>query len=171
MSQLPDFNASSSIGALQKVNYQGLPPADQTVDWDNTMIAPAFCDVANMTQTLSRFAIQVVLNTSDGYIVTNNWNAVWKTATPTAPFVHFVSTGIYTITLPTLVSDDYNASFGRYDLHAVNFTKAWANLENSGGLYACSCSASANVITCKLYDHTNALNSFSGFVLDLWGAW
>lgn len=168
---LPDLDSASSYGALNKVNYQTLPPQDPTTDWDNTLLAPGISNIAGMTQTIPRANAQLVLSATDGYIIVNNWKAVWGNATATAPVPHHVSTGIYTLTWPTVVSDEYNASFGIFNNHTVNFTKGFANLENPGGLASCHVSASANVLTITLYDHTNALNDFANKTLDVFGSY
>lgn len=168
---LPDKDTGSSYGALNKVDYQNLPPADPTTDWSNTLIAPAFCNIAGMTQVLPRAGIQFTSNATDGYIVLNGWNAVWASATNTAPVIHHVSTGIFTITFPTVVSDEYNASFGLFNNHSVNFTKGWGNIENPGELYSISVSGTANVLTITMYNHSNALSDFSGKVIDVFGSY
>lgn len=164
---LPDKDAASTYGALSKVNYQNLPPADPTTDWDNTLLAPAVANIAGLTQTASRVDVTLTLDSRDGYIVINSWNAVWANATNTSPVAHHVSTGIYTLTWPTVVSDEYNASFGRYNNHTVNLTKGFGNLQNPGQLSSVHVSCNANVITFKLYDHTNALNDFVGYTVDI----
>lgn len=168
---LPDKDSGSTYGALSKVDYQNLPPADPTTDWSNPLIAPAFCNVAGMTQVIPRANLSITLNATDGYIVVNNWNAVWGNITTTAPVPHHVSTGVYTFTFPTVVSDEYNASLGLLNNHTVNFTKGFGNLENAGELHAVSVSASANVITVKLYNHSNALDNFAGKVLTVWAGY
>jgi hypothetical protein len=168
---LPDKDAGSTYGALNKLDYQSLPPADPITDWSNPLIAPAFCNVAGATQTLPRAYLSATLNASDGYIVLNNFGAVWINITTTAPVCHHVSTGIFTFTWPTVVSDEYNASFGIYNNHTVNFTKGFGNLENPGELSSVHVSATANVITVKLFNHSNALSDFSGKTLDIWGCY
>lgn len=168
---LPDKDSGSTYGALSKVDYQNLPPADPTTDWSNPLIAPAFCNIAGITQVIQRAVLTATLNPADGYIVLNSYASVWGNITTTAPVCHHVSTGIYTFTWPTVVSDEYNASFGFFNTHSVNFTRGFANLQNPGGLASAHVTASANVLTLRLYDHTNALNDLTGVTVDVFGAY
>lgn len=165
---LPDRDSGSTYGALSKVNYQNLPPADPTTDWSNPLLAPGICNIAGLTQTAPRVCLTMTLAASDGYLVVNSWFAVWGNVTTTAPVLHRVSTGIFTITWPTVVSDEYDASLGIYNNHTVNLTKSWGNLQNSTTLHSVSCYPSlANQITVNLVNNSNALNDFVGFQLDV----
>ena len=168
---LPDKDSASTYGALNKVDYQNLPPANTATDWSNPLLAPAICNIAGMTQTIPRAAITIILNSATISISTVSWVAVWGNITTAAPTVAHVSTGVYTITFPSVVSDEYNASFGIYYTHPVNFTRGWAQLQNPGELYSCSVQASANVLTLTLYNHSNALSDFSGKIIDVFGTY
>lgn len=169
MCPLPDKDSGSTYGALNKVDYQNLPPADPTTDWSNPLIAPAFCNVAALTQTAIRADITMTLATSTGGLVLENWHAVWDGITTTDPVITRLSTGVFRVTWPTHVSDEYNGSFGHLNNHTVNFTKGWAQLQNPGGLYSASVVVSANTWTIYLYDNTNALNDFPTVHLDVFG--
>lgn len=165
---LPDRDSAASYGALGKVDYQGLPPADPTISWSNPLIAPAFANVAGATAVIPRAFLSVTLNPTDGYMTLLNWGAVWQNATGTPPLLHHVSTGVYTFTFPALVSDEYNQSIGIVNNHTLNFRNGWGNIDNPGSLYSVSVSALANVLTVSLYNGSG-LNDFSGKNLTIWG--
>jgi hypothetical protein len=166
---LPDRDTGATYQALNKVDYQNLPPADPTVDWSNPFIAPAFCNVAGLTQTAIRAHLSMVLASSSSSLVLSSWYSVWMNATPTIPILGRTTTGTFTITFPTTVSDEYNNSFNIVNTHYVVFSRGWAQIQNSGGLYATSVVPSSNVLTVKLYNSSNALSDFAGLILDVFG--
>lgn len=161
---LPDRDTGATYGALSKQDYQNNPPADPVTDWSNPLIAPAFCNVAGLTQTAQRVAVQMTTGTSDGYLILNSWAAVWGNITTTAPVLHRVSTGVFTITFPTVVSDEYNASIGIMNNHTVNLTMGWGNIHDTAGFI--SVQPSANVITVKLTS-SGSPSDFAGDKIDI----
>lgn len=154
-SHLPNASTASNYDALNKINDQDLPPTDHTLDWDNPSLASAVCDVAGLTQTALRFWCRLTLNTTTGGMVLNEWHAVWGNVTVTAPVPARVSTGVFTLTLPTTVSNEYDASFGTTNNITVNLKTGFANMESavSAGL---NVSCSGNVITIRAFNPATA---------------
>jgi hypothetical protein len=167
MASLPDIETISSLGGFAKKNYQNLPPANPITDFDNTLLGAALGDVAELTQTAPRVIIQMTLASTTGGLVLNNWFANWKNVTPTVPVLRRTSAGIFTITLPSTVSDEYSASVGLPNTHTVNLFSGVGNLEGATSLYSAAVSCVGNIITvnmCNIY----GLNDFPGLVLDIW---
>jgi len=161
---LPDRDSGSSYGALNKLNSQNLPPSNLQTDWDNTTLAPAICNIAGLTQVSPRFVCRVKLATSTGGMSILSWYSVWNGATGTNPVASRSSTGSYTITLPTTVSDEYNASFNVVGNHTVALLGATGASE---GTTYCSlqCSAVGNVITVNSFNSSNVLSDSTSIAL------
>ena len=166
MCPLPDSDSGSTYGALGKVNYSQVPPANPLTDWSNPQLAPAITNVAGMTLVTPRVLVQFTLAATTGALVLNEWFAVWSNVTTTAPVLVRTGTGVFTVTLPTVVSDEYNASIGITNNHSVNLLMGWANLEAATAVYSASVSCVANVITIKTFN-TSGANDFVGLVLDV----
>jgi hypothetical protein len=168
MTALPNSSNINTYGAQTKINYQNLPPADPTTDWDNTLLAPGLCDVANMTLTSPRFQISLTLAASTGALVINNWFSVWQNATNTAPIIAQTSTGIFTITLPLSVSDQYTQSIGQPSAIPVNLTQAISSFAGNGFFGFCNISCATNVLTLYIADHTASASNAVGTVCNIW---
>lgn len=163
---LPNRDTASTYQALAKQNYLAVPPSDILTDWDNPSLAVGICNIAGITLVVSRVVVQMTLATTTGGLILNNWYAVWKNCTPTLPTLNRISQGIFTITLPAAVSDEYNASVGVVNNNAVNLQLGFGNLESPGSISSASVSCSANIITIKTYN-SSGLDDFSGVVLDV----
>lgn len=109
---LPNRSTASTYDAINKVNYNNVPPANQALDWDNTRLGPAIGDVAALGLTAPRFYCNFLVANTTGGLVLVSWQAVWKNVTTTTPTLARVGTGHYTVTLPSVVSDEYDASLG-----------------------------------------------------------
>lgn len=158
LTHLPQSSDASNYDALNKVNDQQLPPTDHTLDWDNPSLASAVCDVAGMTQVSDRFWCRLTLAASTGALTLVEWHAVWDNVTTTAPILARSTTGVFTITLPTMVSNEYDASFGTVNNVAVNLKTGVGNMESavSAGI---NVSCSANVITIRCFNPATAAAS------------
>lgn len=164
---LPNSSSGSTYGALAKVNYQNLPPADPTTDWDNTALAPAIEDVANLTQTAPRIIVRMTLATTTGALVLNNWFAVWQNATGTSPVLARTGTGVFTITLPTNVSDEYSQSLGNPSVIPVNLIAPIGNVIEGTTPGFVNVSCSTNVITVHTFNASGSANDLAGVVVNI----
>ena len=158
---LPSRSTISSYDGQNKVNSVGIPPAVQSTDWNNPLLAACTSDVAGMVQTAPRFWCRVVLAATTGGMSISNWEANWINATSTAPVPAHSSTGVFTITLPTTVSDEYDASVGLTNNVSVNLIAASGSLEGSTAGFI-NCSASANVITINTFNSGGSANNMAG---------
>ena len=150
---LPARSTIADFDGDNKINYATIPPANQATDWDNTKLAPGISDVVALGLTGCRFWCRVVLNTTTGGMSIPTWYANWTNVTSTAPVPSRVGTGNYTITLPSMVSDEYDASVGTTNNITVNLVAASGTLEGSNFGFI-SCSASGNAI--NIYTATAA---------------
>jgi hypothetical protein len=144
---LPASSTISNFDGDNKVNNQNIPPANQTLDWDNTKLGAAMSDVAGMDQTCPRVIVRMTLASTTGAMVLNSWRAVWQNVTSTAPVIARSTTGVYTITFPTMVSDEYDSSVGITNNIAVNLGYATIGIEGAEFYFATAAATSANVIT------------------------
>lgn len=163
---LPNSSTGSTYGALGKIDFQGLPPADATYSWSNPLLAPGICDIANLTNTAPRGLAQLTLASSTGSLVLNNWFAVWMNATTTAPTLARSGTGVFTITFPTSVSDQYSQSVGNPSAIPVNFIMPIGCVVSGGPAFV-NASVSANVITINTYSIAGSANDLDGYVVSV----
>lgn len=154
---------SSSIVAFDGRNkVDGLiPPAIQNTDWSNPKLATAVSDVAGMGQTAPRFCGLLTLATTTGGLSMPTWRAVWQNVTSTAPVLSRTTTGVFTVTLPSVVSDEYDGSLGITNNIAVSLFACSSSLTGtSAGLV--NASASGSVITIHTFNTSGSANDLSG---------
>lgn len=145
---LPNRSTISTFDGDNKINSPNVPPANQATDWDNTKLAPAISDVAGLGLTAPRFWGILTCGASTGSLSMPAWQAVWKNVTPTVPVLARLGPGLYTITLPTIVSDEYDASLGLSNNITLSLQAAHGTIQNLGGDFGfVSVQASGNVIT------------------------
>jgi hypothetical protein len=156
---LPNRSTASQFGATGKVNDQLNPPAITTIDWDNPSLARAIADVAALGLASVRFWCRVTTN-STGTITLNNWWAQWANATTTAPTVSVFATGIFIISVPTQVNDEYDLSVGVSTPITVNLLAARASVEGATALFT-GCSATGAVITLNTLNVSGSAETFS----------
>ena len=161
---LPARSVISDFDADNKINYATIPPANQQTDWDNTKLAPGISDVVALGLTGCRFWCRITLAASTGALVLNSWYANWQNVTTTLPVLAHTNTGAFTITLPTYVSDEYDASIGTTNNIVVNLGAAQASFEGSTFGFA-NASASGNVITIQTANAGGSGNDMIGVVL------
>lgn len=165
---LPNRSTGASFDALGKIDNQNLPPSDDRTDWSNPSLARAICDVAALGLVSQRIWLRMTLSSTTGGLVLNNWFANWSNITTIVPTLSRTSTGLFIITLPTSVSDEYDASFNILNNISVNLSAATANLEGAtpGFLNA---SASGNIITIHTFDATGTLSDLTGKTIFIQG--
>lgn len=160
---LPSRSSGSTFGALNKLNNTNIPPANPVTDWDNTQLAPGICDIAALGQTAPRFFARLTLAATTGALVLLNWKAVWGNVTTTTPVLGRTSQGIFTITLPTTISNEYDASLGTTNNITLNLLAAKASLETNNSQFGFSnASASGNIITINIADNAASLSDLVG---------
>lgn len=135
MSLLPDSSSFTDFGG-NKLDYTA--PVDPTYDRSAAEVNGVFCNVAEMSRSVSRGFVRFVGGSSP---TLSSWDANWKGATATLPIVAHSSTGVYTITFPSTVSDESGSAS-----HTVNIRCVKGGLEGTTFGFVNS-SASANVIT------------------------
>ena len=147
---LPNRATGATYNCLGKVDYAQVPPANSVgvnnTDWSNPMLAGGISDIAALGQTACRFWARVQLATTTGGLSVLNWESMWSNTPTSAPVPSRTSSGLYTLTLPTLVSDEYDYSVGVSDNITVNLLAAEGSLEGAN-FHFISVSASGNVIT------------------------
>ena len=146
---------------IGKQNYQALPPSNPLTDQDNTLISPAFVDVANLGQTCPQVVVGFTTAASTGALALNYYSALWINATATLPILTRVTTGVFTITFPPTVSHEYTLAA---DNIANNITvvlnRGAANFTNALGFLQVN--ASGNVITVNTYNTSSSANDLVG---------
>jgi hypothetical protein len=160
MSQ-PNRSTGGTFNALGKINDQNLPPASTALDWDNPSLAQGICDVAAIGLTNPRIWCRLTLSTTTGgLILLASW-AVWSNATSIPVTLARTTTGVFTITTPATVSDEYDASFNITNNISVSLSAAHASAEGSTPCFI-NASASGNVITLHTFNSSGSANDLSG---------
>src|SRR5580698_805578 len=158
---LPARSTITSFGGEGKIDSLNLPPANSQVDWSNPLLAACTSDVSGMGQVSPRFWCRLVLAATTGGLSIPNWEAVWINATATLPVAAHSTTGVFTITLPTFVSDEYDSSVGLTNNVPVNLIAAMGGLEGATAGFI-NCSASGNVITINTFNAAGSANNLAG---------
>jgi hypothetical protein len=164
---LPNRSSIVTFDGQNKINDQNQPPANQPLNWDNPSLGRCVSDVAALGLVSPRVWLRMTLSTSTGGLVlVSNWS-VWSNATSTLPVLGRTTTGVFTVTLPTEVSDEYDASFNTTNNIAVNLSAARGGLESSSVFGFVNASATGNVITIYTADKTGTPNDLNGVTLFL----
>lgn len=163
---LPNRSTAANYDAPNKINDQNQPPANQPLDWDNTKLGQCTADVAAVGLTSPRIWLRCTLAASTGALVVQNWWAQWANVSETAPIPSRTSTGVFTFTLPTMVSNEYTASFGQTDNIPVALNAAKGSLEGSTPGFV-NASASGNVITVNTFGSGGSASDLVSSVLFL----
>ena len=142
---LPARSSATNYDANNKQNDLNNPPAVQSLQWDNTKLAQAIADMAECGYVAPRFWCNFTTSATTPVLV--NWFANWSIATPIAPILSRTSTGIYVITAPTQVQNEYQQSLGNTVYIPVAFSGAHGNICSTSTIANVQCVASANVIT------------------------
>jgi len=158
---IPASSTISSYDADTKVNGP-IEPANPTTDWQNPLLAQGLSDAAGMTNTCPRFVCLLTLAASTGALVIQDWRAVWQNVQNVpAPLAARTGTGVFTITVPTQVNDEYSESVGIINDIPVIFFSASATLSGSTFGFV-NASASDNVITINTANTSGSPNDLAG---------
>jgi hypothetical protein len=161
---LPNRSTASTFDAINKINNANIPPAVQATDWDNTKLGPGVGDIAALGLTAPRFWARITLAATTGALVLNSWQAVWANVTVTTPILARTTTGIFTVTLPSVVSDEYDASLGITNNITVNLLGAVGGLESTTFGFI-NASASGNVINLHTANSGGSANDLVGSII------
>jgi len=164
---LPNSSDLASYGGV-KVNYA--PVENPQTDFDAPTLSQMIGDAASSTRTVPRGYVRLTLNATDGYIVLNSWDAVWKSVTTTVPVIHHAATGTYTITFPTVVSDEWDAAQQPPVLNnnTVNIMAIYGcDVEGSTLAFAQATISSANVITLYTFNSAGSANDLASTVVNV----
>jgi hypothetical protein len=146
---LPSRSTGASYDALGKINDQNNPPANDQLQWNNPSLARGICDVAALGLVSPRFTCRFTTAiTTGGLVLLTTW-ANWSNVTLTLPKLARSDFGVFTITVPPTVSDEYDASFNNLNTISVNFIGAFGNFESQPGIVTCN--ASGNVINVNTF--------------------
>ena len=155
---LPNSNSLNDFGGVKQdystqVNY--------STDWSADNVNSAFSASAQMTRTATRCWIKIDVD-SDGYV--SQWDAVWKADTTTAPVIAHPSTGSFTATLPTTVSDPLGNTIN------VNFKSVQVSLDGNGSFISglVQAKVSGNVIYIYTADLSGTLTDLSNTFIHVW---
>lgn len=149
---LPNNTSAQDLDTITKVDNVNNPPVSgpntSDISWNN--LGVLLSNVPALGLTADRFWCQFTAASTTGGLVLLNWRAVWQNATPTSPVLSRTSTGIFTITLPTSVSSEWDAgnvpSIGNN--YVVNLLGGVASLQTDPSHdYSITVGVVANVIT------------------------
>jgi hypothetical protein len=158
---LPNRQTIETYDGQTKINGL-IPPSVQSTDWDNPSLGACTSDVAALGQTAPRFLCRIQLAATTGALVLTVWYAQWGNVTTQTPVLTRTGTGLFTVTLPPVVSDEYDASVGESNNITVNLFAAAANLDNVTGTFGfINAQASGNVISIACADTTGTPNDFA----------
>lgn len=140
---LPDIADVDTYGGL-KVNHAPLVDSSkqETANNRNEYVA----DVAALTNTGLRGWCAFDPGASVGDPATNVHGAMWGSAAPVKPTPSKNSTGNYTITWPTTVTDALGV------VHTTNIRRALWNVEGTTFVHVQVTPATANTVTVLMFD-------------------
>lgn len=132
MTQLFPYKSSGqAYGGTGKINDQYNPPAILSKQWDNPSLGQAVCQIAAIGLCAPCVLVRFTLaTTTSGLVLVQSWSG-YQNATDTLPVLVRTGTGVFTITLPVSVSDEYDASFGTTLNNTVNLTGGVGNIEGT----------------------------------------
>jgi hypothetical protein len=164
---LPDLQSGSSyLGpVVNKIDYQNLPPANSKTDLSMPLVAQGFCDLAGLTQTCFQAAVSFTTAATTGALVLNSWYATWGNATEVAPTLARTGTGVFTITFPTVVSDEYNLANGLANNHTVSLHLGLGTINSSSTFGFCNVAALNNVLTVYLANTSGSASDLVGVIV------
>lgn len=117
---VPDKSTLATYGGPYSNAY---PVASPLTDQDAALANQMMADAAGMTRTKLSFWAVFTTASSSGAMTLQAWDATWAAATPTAPTLALVSTGIFSVTVPALITDELGVT------HSVNFQRCEARIQ------------------------------------------
>ena len=156
-------DAADYLGStLYKQNNQNLPPDNSQTDFDNTLTRYGYNNIAALMQTAPRIIFSVTLAASTASMTLNWWYGMWQNASPQPPPIPSrSSTGSYVFTLPTVVSNEVDASIGLVNNITINLIGASFTPNSSSTFCHCQGSASGNLINLYTFNNSGSLADFT----------
>ena len=148
---LPDADSLANFGGALS-NYL-VDPVDPTTDLDASYWNALAATVAMGSRMFPR--CEVAFTGASSAPTVSSFEAVWKGATETAPTTARTGAGVFTLTFPTSVNDELAVA------HTLNLVSVRGWAEGSTA-YHVQASASANVITVRVFDMAGAANDAVG---------
>lgn len=136
---LPDKSTFASLGG-EITDFSAVE--DPNTDLAGAFNSEARADNAAMTRMIGRAFVAFTVN---GTCPVVEHDAVWGNNLAVAPTVAYVSTGLYTVTWPSTVTD------ARGVVRALNLRRGLANVD-SLGMFASVKRVAANVFSVQAYD-------------------
>lgn len=159
MAGLPGVDSLETYGG-EKDNYA--PIEDTTTDEDAAHRNLYASNVAGMTQTISRAMCRFVGHATTPTDPASNVHfAVWGNDVSVKPAVAHSSTGVYTITWDSTVTDALGED------HSVNLATGWANVEGSTLYHAQVTITAPNVATVYVFNSAGAANDAVGVTISV----
>jgi hypothetical protein len=162
-------SANSYLGSVVgKQNYQQIPPSNPATDFDSTLISPGFVDVSRMTLVCPKVFLQFSTGTSTGALDLLAYSSMWFNSDPGTPVLAYVSTGVYTFTFPTYVSQEYTQQANNVSQNIpVVLTGGVGSFATIAGMVAVN-AGSANVITVSVFNSSGSAHDFTAAVINLY---
>ncbi len=154
---LPDSDTLSTYGGPM-VNYA--PVEDPTTDRDAAAANEAYASTAAMTRTACRCMTSMTSAATTGALFLNNYEAVWKATTATAPVMVRTGTGVITYTWPSSVQDELLVS------HSPNLLYGHASARGAVA-YHTNVTVATNVVTLYIFDMAGTASDAVGVKFDV----
>jgi hypothetical protein len=152
----PDIDDPSSYGMPDGGFADAWPVTDPTTDQGSAGANEMMVSCANMTHTAVRCWARMVGNVTTPTIQSlNGHDAMWGSGSSIKPTPAHSSTGVYTLTWPTTITDALGV------LHTTNLRWARVSCEDADGFFRAAVT-SPNVVTITCKTTAVALNDFVG---------
>ena len=157
----PDRDTISTYGGP----YNDYSPAiDPTTDASSAGFNPMLSNVAMMLNVAPRAWVRFQPQGSSTPLLTSHW-AMWGTGSSVAPVIARTTTGIYTVTWPTVVQDQVPQGYlGFVGNHTTNLLASMGQTEGAT-FFMVQGSASGNVGTYHIFGSSNTLDDPNGPVI------
>lgn len=155
---LPQSNSLSNFGGI-KTDYSQI--VSVATDWSADNVNSAFGDVAAMSRTAIRTFAQFITSATAPTLV--NFDAVWKTNTPTLPVIVRTGAGIFTVTYPASVTDELG------NAQSLNLRSGVGNISSTSTFGFCNVVvSSSNVLTIYLANVAGSANDLVGVTIQVY---
>lgn len=151
---LPNVAALATYGGAKQ---NAAPVEDPTTDRDAGDANKAFADAAAMTHTVMRAWVRIVGSASaPALAVVNGHEAVWGNLPAVAPTIGRTTTGDWTVTWPSSITDELGNAI------ALNLRCALhPNIEGDKG-FASATITSPNIARVQLWNSSGTASDFAG---------
>jgi|SRR5215210_762124 len=148
---LPDIDAIETLGgALRDFSPVEDPETERSADDANK----AYCDVAMATHTLTRAWARITTHATTPTLAAHDEQ--WAARTSTVPVVARTGAGVFTVTWPSLVTDELAVT------HALNLRDAWAAAHGATAVHVQADVTGPAVVTVRVFDMAGAATDAAG---------